>query len=296
MHVHTTITEFGIESSTQVEPTDIIDALNTLSPSHRVEIEIPAPGPGPEYFLDWCKAELEEADNAEQGPDKLRKSFNVSVLAKCAVECLLDWYLSRHLLQLTIAPTAGLVQKLDALNAEELLGIGLSLFDDNLFGPRNTAIHDYEPVSFGQAKKAFQLANLSVRNCMSAVPPNLGPVFFGNLKIARNEDVQQYSERELKIDRDRTAFYFGGLADDERNGVFIHRSGRHSRIAVLAQLDNDTEIRYASVTEFSPDQLRTVIARLESTSPAPIDLTADEKKTIFDTVLGANDKSGTPSW
>jgi hypothetical protein len=281
---------------TEVEPNDILDGVRTLTPSKRVTVEIPSPGMGPDFFLEWCKAEFEEAEAADEGPRKSRKSFNVAVLAKCAVECLVDWYLSRHLLHLTIGRTAGLVQKLEALKAEELLGIGLSLFDDNLFGPRNSAIHDYEPVAFDQAKKAFQLANLTVRNCKLAVPPQLGPVFYGNLKIARDKEVERYTEEKLQIGDNSTAFYFGGFPDDERVGVFFHRNGMDSRIAILSQSQNETDIRYAPATKFSPAEMRDVVAHLESSPPSPLELTADEQKTIFDTILGSDGRSRTASW
>lgn len=292
----TTLTQFAIVSATEVSPNDIMDGVRTLTPASRVQVDIPAPGQGPDFFVDWCKAELAEAEAAEEGPDKARKSFNVAVLAKCAVECLVDWYLSRHLLDLTIGRTAGLVQKLEALNAEELLGIGLSLFDDNLFGPRNTAIHNYEPVSFEQAKKAYQLANLTVRNCKTAVPPSVGPVFYGNLDIARDGDVQQYTDKELKLGDGSTAFYFGGFTNDERTGVFIHRNGRASRVALLTENDDGTEVRYTLAKKFSPDEMREMIAHLESASPATVELSADEGETVFDSILGAKGRSGSPAW
>jgi len=296
IRLHTTITKFDIANATEVEVGDILDAVRTLRPSSRIDMDIAAPGRGPDFFVQWCKAELDEAESVEEGPIKARKSFNVVVLAKCAVECLVDWYLSRHLLQLTIGRTAGLVQKLNALNAEELLGIGLSLFDDNLFGPRNTAIHNYEPVDFEQAKKAYQLANLTVQNCKTAVPPNVGPVFYGNLKIARDGDVQQYAENELKLGDSSTAFYFGGLTDDERNGVFFHRNGRKSRVALLSGTDNGTEVRFAAVSSFSPEEILELIAHLESTSPASVQLSADELETVLNSFLGLNGRAASPAW
>jgi hypothetical protein len=296
MRIYISITEFQLGSVTKVEPKDILDGVRTLTPSKFIAVEIPAPGRGPDFFLNWCKAEFEEAKAAEEGPRKSRKSFNVAVLAKCAVECLVDWYLSRHLLHLTISRTAGLVQKLEALKAEELFGIGLSLFDDNLFGPRNSAIHDYEPVDFDQAEKAFQLANLTVRNCKLAVPPQVGPVFYGNLKIARDKEVQQYSRENIIIDDNSTAFYFGGFPDDERVGVFFHRNGMHSRIAILSQSDNKTNVIYAPAKEFSPDEMRDVITHIESSSPSPLELTADEQETVFNEILGSDGRSRTASW
>src|SRR5207244_28616 len=118
-------------------------------------ISIPPPGQGPEHFLRWANDELAEAE-AAMGDVAYRKAFNCSVLAKCAVECLIDWYMDHFLLNRILNPHVGLVKKLEALKASERFGIGLSLFSTVIFEPRNDAIHSYEPVDLALVRKSVE--------------------------------------------------------------------------------------------------------------------------------------------
>lgn len=163
-----------------------------------MSLKIPHPGEGPDHFLQWAREELAEAEATNVASQAARKAFNVSVLSKCAFECLVDWYLSKYLLHLTIRQFAGLAEKLEALNAEARLGIGLSLFQDTIFHPRDNAIHKYELVDLAEARRAYQLAHLTIHNCRNTEPPHLSPIFYGRLEFYRGAEALQQAYKEPK--------------------------------------------------------------------------------------------------
>lgn len=159
----------------EVDPQDIIDAISTIKPEHKLSTQIPAPGQGPNWFLDWANEELLEAKGAKDEPTALRKFYNAAVYSKGAVECLIDWYLSKLLLNFTIPPFAGIAQKLAALDSENLLSISFSLFSDIVFEPRNRGIHRFELVEEKEAVHGYELARLTVKNCVHQVRPSDAP-------------------------------------------------------------------------------------------------------------------------
>jgi hypothetical protein len=164
---------FEIKNEEAVTAQDIVDAVETLSFTKKLSIQTDPPGKGPTFFLEWARQELQEASAADDQNVKYRKSYNASVYSKGAVECLVDWFLSRFLLQHTISPMAGIAQKLEALDSENLLGISFSLFNDIVFVPRNRGIHKFELIEEQEAKHGYELANLTIKNCVNTVSPSL---------------------------------------------------------------------------------------------------------------------------
>jgi Predicted phosphoglycerate mutase, AP superfamily len=151
---------------------------------------------------------------------------------------LVDWYLSKHLLHLTIPQNAGLAQKLQTLDAEARLGIGRFLFQTTIFEPRNNAIHRYELVDLAQARNAYELANLTIRNCRNTEPAHLSPVFYGRLELYRGEEALRKAESQMKLRDADTAFHFAGIGNSGEYAVFIDRNDRDSRISILTSLGN----------------------------------------------------------
>jgi len=185
-----------------------------------------------------AREELTEAGRTPVPSAVSRKKFYVSILSKCAVECLVDWYLSKHLLHLTIPQNAGLAQKLQTLDAEARLGIGRFLFQTTIFEPRNNAIHRYELVDLAQARNAYELANLTIRNCRNTEPAHLSPVFYGRLELYRGEEALRKAESQMKLRDAHTAFHFAGIGNSGEYAVFIDRNDRDSRISILTSLGN----------------------------------------------------------
>jgi hypothetical protein len=106
-------------SEVRVEAQDILDAVCTLQPTRVLPCSISAPGKGPEFFLQWANEELKEATSSTDEMTRNRKYYNAAILAKGAVECLVDWYLSKFLLNLTISPMAGAAQKIGSARLGE---------------------------------------------------------------------------------------------------------------------------------------------------------------------------------
>lgn len=285
MLVHASIVGFRVRSAVQVAPEDILDAVRTLRPRDVLLVDNPYPGEGPDHFLQWARAELEEAEVAADEPMKTRKSFNAVVQAKCAFECLIDWYLSKYLLDLTVGTHAGLVRKLQALEADERLGVGVTLFTDIIAEPRNEAIHRYELVSPVEARRAYELANLSIRNCRNTDSPSRAPVFFGQLDFLRNREAFAGFWPNRPVPEDQTAFYFRGIGDAGEFAVFFDRNDRDTRVALFESLGTgEVTARFCPISgHFSSEQIRDLLALLEASNPAPV--TLEERE--LDTVLGA---------
>jgi hypothetical protein len=302
MHVSTI--RFEVTKAEQVEAQDIIDAARTLTPVSKIVVEIPHPGKGPDHFLQWAREELAEAETSTIPSQAARKAFNVSILSKCAFECLVDWYLSKHLLNLTIRQFAGLAEKLEALNAEARLGIGLSLFQNTIFDPRNNAVHKYELVDLAEARRSYELAHLAIRNCRNTEAPHLSPIFYGDLEIYTGIEAFRFAYSNQRIvdipksptGADATAFCFAGIGETGKCAAFIDRSPTgwvlaaftnfnpqpDSTISIFTSLGNgEVESRYSPIKKFTSEQLREVFHLLESSNPRPIALPADDLDSVL---------------
>lgn len=258
---------FSIKKEEAVDSQDILDAIETLSPRNKVEIKIPFPGKGPDFFLNWAKSELDEAEVVECENSKYRKYYNASVFSKGAVECLIDWFLSKYLLQNTISPMAGIAQKLEALDSQNLLGISFSLFNGVVFEPRNRGIHKFELVEEQEAKHGYELANLTVKNCVNTVSPSLSPFYYGSIEFYEGNDALKKIEQN--ISKDVEAFYFAGIGEAGSVGVLVDRYSNGGRICILTSLgEGEVESRYCKIRgNFSSEQLRSIFTHLEMSKP-----------------------------
>jgi hypothetical protein len=279
-------TSFNIENEQEVTGQDIIDAIDTLKFDAKLDVHVPPPGKGPQFFLDWAKDELEEAALSQDKQTRYRKFYNASVYSKGAVECLVDWFLSRYLLQYTISPVAGIAQKLEALDSENLLGISFSLFNDLVFEPRNRGIHRFELVEEQEAKHGFELAKLTIKNCVNTVNPSNAAVFYGTLETYRGkealEKVGHPSDKEID------AFYFAGIGQAGSHGVVIDRDYDGGKIAILSTISTgEVEARTCRIRgNLTAAQLRAIFARLENDSPATIgDFNADDIQHVLDSLI-----------
>lgn len=267
---------FSVKKEENVQAQDILDAIETLSPSKKLEVKIPFPGKGPDFFLNWAKDEIEEANATEDEDAKNRKYYNASVYSKGAVECLIDWFLSKYLLQHTISPMAGIAQKLEALDSPNLLGISFSLFNDIVFEPRNRGIHRFELVEEQEARHGYELANLTVKNCVNTISPSISPLYYGELEVYEGDEAIKKLENDISKDMD--AFYFAGIGEKGSIGVLVDRDSNGGKIAVLTSLgEGEVESRYCKIRgNFTPEQLRYIFTKLEDCKPKVITLDNDE--------------------
>lgn len=267
---------FNIQKEEEVEVQDILDAVETLAPINKLEVKIPFPGKGPDFFLSWAKCELDEAQATEDEDSKYRKYYNTSVYSKGAVECLIDWFLSKYLLQNTISPMAGIAQKLEALDSPNLLGISFSLFNDVVFEPRNRGIHRFDLVEEKEAKHGYELANLTVKNCVNTISPSKSPLYYGNLEFYEGNEALEKIER--KVSKDMDAFYFAGIGKKGSVGVLVDREFSGGKISILTSLgEGEIESRYCTIRgNFTSEQLRQVFTRLETCKPKPISINNDD--------------------
>lgn len=272
-----------------VEAQDILDAVETLSPTEKLEVKIPFPGKGPDFFLRWAKDEIDEAESSQDEDTKYRKFYNASVFSKGAVECLIDWFLSKYLLQNTISPMAGIAQKLEALDSPNLLGISFSLFNDIVFEPRNRGIHRFELVEEQESKHGYELANLTVKNCVNTVSPSISPLYYGELEVYEGKDALERI-KEFKP-KDIDAFYFAGIGKQGSVGVLLDRDCEGGKISVLTSLgDGEIESRFCKIRgNFSSERLRSVFTKLESNKPKSVELTNDDNlRHVIDSLVQAN--------
>lgn len=259
----------SIDGETQVEPQDIIDALETLDLKEKLSIPLPAPGQGPDFFLGWAREELREADAASDENSKLRKYYNAAVYSKGAVECLIDWYIEKLLLNFTIPQFAGTAQKLEALNSEDLLGISFSLFNDIVFEPRNRGIHKFEFVEEKEAKHGYELARLTVKNCVHHVSPSDAAVFYGKIVAHKGDEAFEKLGRSYSGGE---AFYFESIGQQGDHAVLLDRTTKEGRISILEATEGGKiQSRYCNVRgKFSSEQIRTIFSLLDRAKPKTI--------------------------
>lgn len=261
---------FNLKKEDSVDAQDIVDAIGTLKPAMKLEVEIPFPGKGPDFFLDWAKCELDEADVSEDDDTRNRKYYNASVYSKAAVECLVDWFLSKYLLQHTISSMSGISQKLGALDSQNLLGISFSLFKDVVFEPRNRGVHRFELVEEKEARHGYELAHLTVKNCVHTVSPSIAPLYYGELEFYEGAEALKKIEKNVSDDMD--AFYFAGIGNPGSVGVLVDRESDGGKISVVTSLgDGEVESRCCKIRgNFTPEQLRQIFTQLENAKPKEI--------------------------
>ncbi len=267
--------DVDITQEIQIHPDDVLDAVNTLTLSTKVCIPIAPPGEGPDHFLRWANDELADAE-ATLGDAPDRKAFNCSVLAKCAMECLIDWYMDHFLLNRTLNPHAGLVKMLEALKASERFGIGLSLFTAVMFEPRNDAIHSYEPVDLVLVRKSVELANLTVRNCSRAVPPGLAPVFYGTIELVQGRAaIEKMAEEDPKKatylkNPDLDGLWLKNIGPKGEVSVLLDRNNPISRVLLLTSdgVKSATDVRFCPIDRaFGTERLQQLFFLLERPIP-----------------------------
>jgi hypothetical protein len=271
----------------EVEPQALLDAISTLSPTKKVCVNLPYPGEGPEFFLNWARAELDEAATAKDYAIKLRKYYNAAVLARSSVECLLDWYLSNRLLNFTIAPFAGAAQKLEALDSEKLLGISFSLFNEIVFEPRNRGVHKFELVDEKEANHAYDLANLTIGNCVHRVSPENAPLLYGNIISFSGVDEVSKKMPENSFKDVTDAFYFGGIGTVGDHGVLLDRTHKDGKVSVLENLgDQKTASRYCVVrNKLTSSDIRNIFQHLERNSPQTVVYRQDDLRHILEVLI-----------
>jgi len=280
-------TNCSLHDENEVDPQDVIDAISTLSPKQKLCIDLPHPGEGPDFFLNWAREELEEAGNVNDLNTRLRKYYNAAVYARGAVECLIDWYLSNRLLNFTIPAMSGVAQKLHALDAENLLGISFPLFNDIVFGPRNKGVHKFELVEEKEAKRAYELAKLTIGSCVHRVRPSEAPVFYGDLvtysgvcQVAKKLRRENWSKIEH-------AFYFESIGDVGSCGVLVDRGYQDGKISILENIGNGRMIsRYSRLRDkFKPDQIRGVFEHLERNKPKALQYSEEDLRHLIDVLM-----------
>jgi|LGVF01.1.fsa_nt_gb hypothetical protein len=255
-----------VEKEIEVHTQDIIDAIGTLSPKGKLSVPVEHPGKGPNFFLNWANEELLEAATSDNNNFKNRKYYNCSVYSKGAVECLVDWFLSKFLLNYTISPMASIAQKLDALDSENLLGISFSLFNDVVFEPRNRGIHKFELIKASEAKHGYELANLTIKNCVNTVSPENAPVFYGDLEYYEGDEaLYKIDHIDHKKIKDMDAFCLAGIGASGSCGVLIDREHPDGKISILTVHEGSSiESRYCKIRgKFKPEELRSVFTALE---------------------------------
>ncbi|MDC3984585.1 hypothetical protein [Polyangium jinanense] len=277
-----------IASESVIEPQDVIDAIATLDLQRKLCAPLSAPGQGPDFFLNWAGEELKEAASSSDPNAKNRKYYNAAVYSKGAVECLVDWYLSKLMLNFTISPFAGIAQKLEALDSESLLGISFSLFNDIVFEPRNRGIHKFELVEEKEAKHGRDLARLTITNCVHHVPPGEAPIIYGNVLAYRGNEALEKIGKERFPWKDGEVFYFAGVGAVGDYAVLLDREHADGRLSILHCVDDGkVDARHCTIrNNFTSEQIRSIFNLLERSKPKPIGgFDEGEIRSVIETLL-----------
>src|SRR5262249_20876274 len=156
-----------------------------------------------------------------------------------------------------------------------------------IFGPRNEAIHNYELVDIKLAEKAYQLSNLTLKNCRNTENPTIAPVLYGNLEFYRNADaisklqeaghLREHLSKSAKMREN----YLSGLGPRGSCSVYFERRDEESRVVLFeSHGSGQLEARYCKTNQFSSEQIRSIFQHLESRKPVSIELSQQEVETI----------------
>jgi hypothetical protein len=181
---------------------------------------------------------------------------------------------------------AGIAQKLDALDSQNLLGISFSLFNDIVFEPRNRGIHRFELVEEQEAKHGYELANLTIKNCVNTVSPSNSPLYYGQLEMYEGQDALERLDRGSSQNMD--AFYLAGIGESGSVGVLVDRESDGGKVSVLTSIgDGDVESRSCKIRgNFTSEQLRSMFTKLENNKPKIITLVDnDNVRHILESLL-----------
>ncbi len=159
--------------------------------------------------------------------------------------------------------------------------------NDIVFEPRNRGIHKFELVEEKEAKHAYELAMLTIRNCVHRVPPADAPIFYGNLSTYSGIE-----EVATKIPREEWfrpiiehAFYFEGIGDVGDHGVLIERT--RQRLSVLENVgDGKLTSRFSKLrNKFTSSQIREIFEHLENGKPKALEYSEDDLRHVFDVLM-----------
>ena len=166
---------------------------------------------------------------------------------------------------------------MEALDSENLLDVSFSLFNDIVFEPRNRGVHKYELVGEHEAKHGYDLAVLTIRNCVHRVSPAEAPVLYGNIVACKGEDaIRELGRPKGMLGNDldpNNVFFLKSVGDPGDHAVLIDRAEKDGKISVLKVVGDDKlESRYSLIRgNFSSKQLRSLYHHLELTQPSMMD-------------------------
>jgi len=278
------LTGFEITQSKKVVPDDIVNAVLTLAPKFVVKNLLKHPGKGPNFFLDWSKKELEKGITSIVEDDKNRAFFNSATFSKAAFECLIDWYIQRYYLSSNLPKSANIARKLKILNSEKLLSVNFELFNEIIFSPRNTSVHKYELVKQDEAQNSYNLAALTIENCVHKINPSSIPIYFGDILWAKDNEIRKYvtnyKVKGIKVDH---YYFFGGVGKRNSAGFYFSVLNSKVKLSVIRMLsDVEADIIWCDLNEFEAESVFKILTHLEISQPTELNLEDDFKKFVKD--------------
>ena len=137
-----------------------------------------------------------------------------------------------------------------------------------------------------EARNGYELAHLTVKNCVNTVSPSTSPLFYGDLEFYEGDEALKMIEKNILKDMD--AFCFSGIGEKGSVGVLVDRESNGGKISILTSLgDGKVECRYCKINgNFTSEQLRYVFTKLESNKPKTIALNdKDNMRPLLESLL-----------
>jgi len=190
------------------------------------------------------------------------------------------------------------VAKLDALDSDERLGIGVSLFKSVVFEPRNYAVHDYELVDLVLVRKSVELANLTVRSLLRAEHPGIAPIFYGTIELFQGrqalEALAKHDPRQAPMlqAKDADGLWLKGIGTKGEISVAIDRQpGATKVLLVTSDGDRSGDVQFCPINQtFGTDRLKKLLELLERSKPEPINIVEPHIHTVVNSFIN----HGTP--
>lgn len=138
-----------------------------------------------------------------------------------------------------------------------------------MFEPRNRGVHKFELVEEKEAKHGYELAHLTVKNCVHHVSPGDAAIFYGSIVAHKGDAAADKLGRKAA---GTDVFYFEGIGEKGEHAVLLDRNVRDGKIAVWSVQENGRiEVRCCKIrNRFSSEQIRHVFGLLERSKPKEI--------------------------
>ncbi len=177
-----------ISTFEKLDPSDLLTAISSfpkLPCFHLVHKEV---GIGYNTLLNWALSDLQSAEAASSGDDRLRFCVNSLMNARRALSCLADQYLLREAICFCKDAPKEPKKISEALIARGIFTPRASQCLEKAVAARNRIEHQYESTTLEKTQELVHSVHMTVEFTVKKSPPFHAPILIGYNEGARGVD------------------------------------------------------------------------------------------------------------